>query len=156
MKTLHVMVGLPRSGKTTWLANTLMRRYPVVSGDAIRLALHGKRFLPAAEYMVSMFMNYMIRALFIAGHENVVVDECAVTEALRKKRISRFWLTVFHVMNTPPLVCKNRAIKEKDQEILPVIDRMAGEWEDPTSDNLTVTIDPLPMPKSGGPEGGLQ
>ena len=35
---LIVMVGLPRSGKTTWARK---QGYPIVNPDSIRLAFHG-------------------------------------------------------------------------------------------------------------------
>jgi len=40
MKILILTVGLPRSGKSTWAAK---KGFPIVSPDAIRLAMHGMR-----------------------------------------------------------------------------------------------------------------
>lgn len=44
--TLVLMVGLPRSGKSTIARSG---RVPIVSPDAIRLALHGQPFIASAE-----------------------------------------------------------------------------------------------------------
>ena len=47
---LLLMVGLPRSGKST-TARAISQDFgvPVVSRDAIRLSVHGHRYIPEAE-----------------------------------------------------------------------------------------------------------
>src|SRR5688572_15719048 len=72
---LIAMMGLPRSGKST-IVKRLMTELgaPVVRRDAIRLALHGERFISESEPMVKAMSVYMIRSLFIAGHPTVICD----------------------------------------------------------------------------------
>ena len=130
MKTLIVTVGLPRSGKTTF-ARSL--NCPIVNPDSIRLALCGDRFLAPAEPMVWCITYYMAEALFLAGHETVVID---ATNTTAKRRVQwKEWaekvhvLSEFKVLDTPPSECKRRALAMGDTYILPVIDRMAAEWD---------------------------
>lgn len=70
-KTLHLMIGLPRSGKST-LASDL--GYPIVEPDAIRQVLHGTPFKPNMEHMVWAMAHLMVESLFEAGHTDVIVD----------------------------------------------------------------------------------
>ena len=132
MNVLVVTVGLPRSGKTTWARQ---QGCPVVNPDSIRLALHGARFIGLAEAFVWAIAHVMVRALFLAGHSTVVVDATNVTQKRRDE-----WAKVaddagavlrFHVVSTSREVCRARAEALNDVEILPVIDRMALEWDVP-------------------------
>ena len=66
---LFLTVGLPRSGKSTW---ALSQNLPVVSPDAIRLALHGLAFDAKRETEVWDIAMMMVRSLFLAGHKNVI------------------------------------------------------------------------------------
>ena len=116
-KTLICTVGLPRSGKTTWARL-----------DAIRLAVHGQRFWAPAEKRVWVDAHQMVRALFLAGHEWVIVDACHTT---RKRR--DFWLPespedwdlYFYLLFTSREECLAQARAIDDQEIIPVIESMA-------------------------------
>ena len=83
-RRLHLMVGLPRSGKTT---RALELGYPIVCPDAIRLAIHGQAFIPEAEPVVWAHAKIMARALFLAGHNDVTID---ATNTTFKRR--EFWI----------------------------------------------------------------
>ena len=128
-KTLILMVGLPRSGKSTWAKQ---QGLPIVSRDAVRLALHGERFLAAAEPMVSAIEETMIKALFRAGHNTIIIDECHINA---KRRCRWVGFDGAHVecvvINTPRDVCIERAKAENDQVIIPVIERMFGACDVP-------------------------
>lgn len=121
---LILTVGLPRSGKTTH-ARTL--GFPVVQPDAVRLAVHGQRFLAAAEPLVWAVAGVMVRALFLAGHDAVVLDATNVSRKRRDQWRDAAWEREFHVLTTPVAVCLDRA--GDDAEMRGVIERMAGQWE---------------------------
>ena len=127
--TLILTVGLPYSGKSTWARK---QGYPIVCPDAIRYALHGERFLPAAEPMVWAVAKYMVRALFGAGHDTVILDATNTTEERREEWATGDWAVACHVIDTPADECIRRAKAAGDEEILPIIDRMAERWEPPT------------------------
>lgn len=127
--TIIVMVGLPRSGKSTWARGTGL---PIVSPDAIRLALHGVRYLETAERWVWAIAKTMARALLLAGHETIVVDNCCVTHRQRQEWVEEFGaqhVIRFRHVDTPESECIVRARALHDDVIVPVIERMAREFE---------------------------
>lgn len=126
MRTLYVTVGLPRSGKTTWARQ---QGFPIVNPDSIRLALHGQRFAAPAEPFVWAIAFLMIEALFLAGHHTVIVDGCHTTEKRRAPYLTRFGETAdvrFENFAAPREECIARARAIGDEEIIPVIERMAA------------------------------
>jgi tRNA uridine 5-carbamoylmethylation protein Kti12 len=129
-KLLLAMVGLPRSGKSTMVAQ-LSKQYgaPIVRRDAIRLALHGMRYKGEAEPMVKAVSLYMIRSLFLAGHDMVICDETNYSRAARDYIKSPDWETKFMVVNTSPEVCKERAIATGQPDLISVIDDMYKRYE---------------------------
>lgn len=126
MNSLVCMVGLPRSGKST---HALKLGGPIVSPDAIRLALHGQPYLPEAEDMVWSLAMYMVKSLFIAGHSTVIVDATNMTRKRRDVWVSTEWSTSFIHMRTPEDVCLHRAEIEAPA-LIPIIERMAESFED--------------------------
>jgi predicted kinase len=105
--TLLMTVGLPRSGKSTWVK---AQNCPIVNNDAIRLALHGKDFVQEAEDMVHAIAVYMVKALFLAGHNTVVLDETNMNIETRALWKSPQWKRRYQYFDTPPELCKMRAI----------------------------------------------
>ena len=125
--TLIMMVGLPRSGKSTWARE---QGVPIVCPDAIRLALHGHRFLQSAEPWVWAMAHLMVESLFRAGHEWVVLDATNNTRRRRKEWLnSPTWKVKVKVIDTPAYKCIERAKDEGDLDIIPVIERMAKQYE---------------------------
>lgn len=127
-KVLILTVGLPRSGKSTWAKQ---QGLPIVNLDAIRLALHGQAFVPDAEDMVWTMGRYMVKSLFLAGHDKVIVDATNGTRARRDKWVGD-WMRAFVKFDTDMETCLSRA----SDELKPVIRRMAGIWEDVSPDEI--------------------
>jgi predicted kinase len=133
---LTLTVGLPYSGKTTWAKSM---GFPIVNPDAIRLALYGQRFYEPAEPFVWASAFLMATALFKAGHEHVIVDATNITAKRRDAwgRINEHYgLKVFE---TSPAICIARAKLKNDEAIIPVIDRMAKEWDLPIPESWSET-----------------
>ena len=128
---LILTVGLPRSGKTTWARES---GHPVVCPDSIRLALHGQAFFWPAEPFVWAMAYLMVDSLFRSGHSVVVVDATNVSAKRRDEWTRRWPNSRFEVFETPPAVCMQRAHETNRPELIPVIARMAGEWDLPKSD----------------------
>ncbi len=126
MSTLICTVGLPYSGKTYWAKQ---RGLPIVSPDAIRLALHAQRFEKRAEPMVWSIAEIMVRALFLAGNDRVILDATNNTRKRRERWKSDEWSTEYFVIGTSKEVCLRRAEEADDPVIPDVIERMAQEHE---------------------------
>ena len=126
MKTLIMMVGLPRSGKTT-LARQQYIAYPRVNPDAIRLAIHGQPFIAEAEPFVWAIAHAMVDALFLAGHDHVVLDACNNTRKRRDEWKRGAWdRRVFETVVATEDECIARCHSPQLEE---VIHRMAEAHE---------------------------
>ena len=131
-RTLVLMVGLPYSGKTT---AALKLGLPIVSPDAIRLSIHGERFLAQAELLVWPLAVLMVLALFEAGHTHVVID--ATNNTLKRRRFwadADDWAIQYSIIDTPEKLCVQRAQQADDLDIVPIIARMASGHEPVTTE----------------------
>ena len=128
LPSLVLTVGLPKSGKTTWARGD---GAPIVNPDAIRLALHGQRFVGEAEPFVWGIARVMVAALFRAGHGRVIVDATNTTRKRRAEWRSERWRTSVQTFAVDRQVCLARAHEAEDEEIVPVIHRMADQFEPP-------------------------
>lgn len=133
MKRLICTVGLPRSGKSTWARET---GDPIVNPDAIRLAIHGQPFIGETEPFVWAVAKAMVSALFLAGHDTVILDATNTTRKRRDEWKSKRWVREWRVFGGPEQreLCAERAkTGASDLEhlhgILGAIERMADQWE---------------------------
>lgn len=121
MKTLIMTVGLPRSGKSTW---SRKQGLPIVNPDSIRLALHGQTFIEEAESMVWNIAFYMVKALFLAGHDKVILDATNMTSHRREFWISHYWKRNYVYFDTTKEECIKRAIADKREDLIKIIYEM--------------------------------
>lgn len=124
MKKLILTVGLPRSGKSTW---SRKQGHPIVSPDSIRLALYGERFIDAAEPMVWTIAKYMVNALFLAGHNIVILDATNITRKRRDFWENEDWNCSNYYFKTSVRICIERAKKDGREDLIPIIKKMAKE-----------------------------
>lgn len=130
--TLLMTVGLPRSGKSTWAKATGL---PMVNPDSIRLALYERPFIASCEDMVWTITKYMVKALFIAGHHQVILDATNIKERDRRNFYPQYnvWEQVnIIVFRASRELCEKRARQDRKDELLPVIERMSKliDWPD--------------------------
>lgn len=135
MSKLIMTVGLPRSGKSTWAAGTGL---PIVCPDQIRLAIHGKPFAPEHEGLVWWTAKIMVKSLFASGAPTVILDSTAITRAVRDQW--KEYRRMFVVFSTPADECKFRATLTMQDYLIPVIERMRGQYEEVSTTEGEVTI----------------
>jgi len=143
MKNLILTVGLPRSGKSTWCSYR-MKTTPVVSPDAIRMALGCYPFVQEREPEVWESARVMVASLFIAGHSLVIVD------ATNLRKVKRIWWS--NALDVPDLKvscvvfksdkdeCIRRALETKQDYLVPVIEMMSEgiDWPDPKKEDVRI------------------
>ncbi len=128
-KLLILTVGLPRSGKSTW---SQKMGHPIVSPDAIRLALHGQRFVATAEPIVWATAKLMVASLFEAGHSAVIVDACHNTIKRRNEWLDSRWEIKLVSFPADAAPCIARARMTGREDLIPVIERMnvESDWRE--------------------------
>lgn len=114
-----ILMGLPRSGKTTFSRNF---RYPIVCPDSIRLAHHGHRYIQSAEPFIWTVAPLMLKSLFLTGYRRVVVDATNMTPRTRSAWVDPLWDYLFIHIKTDAETCKERAIASDQENLIQVID----------------------------------
>lgn len=130
---LYMTVGLPRSGKSTWARST---KLPIVSPDAIRATFYKEPFNSAYEPHVWQHAHIMVKALFNAGHDTVILDACNTTEKRRNKWLDPEYAIDLIYFSTPEDVCLERAVRTGRSYLVEVIIRMAKEIEVPSREEV--------------------
>ena len=136
-KTLVMMVGLPRSGKST-LAKAMSKKTgaPIVTPDQVRLAIHGQPFVPSAEKLVWAHVDIMVRALF-GNHDTVILDATNTNRRVRDEwRRPSQWNRVFLLVDTDKDECAKRAYMTNQTYLIPVIEKMHENFEPVSKDEL--------------------
>ena len=125
---LILTVGLPRSGKSTWARK---QKCPIVNRDAIRLALHGKPYIQEAESIITSIEEYMVKSLFLAGHDKVIVDSTNLKEKYRQRWEYGPWDIEYKIFDADKNICIERAKADKRDDLIPVIERMSANLSYP-------------------------
>ena len=139
---LALMVGLPRSGKSTYARALQENGWTRLCPEGFRLALHGKAHHGPAEQIVWASIDLAARALLLGGHA-VVVD---ATNTTRRRRAG--WLRIARDLGVPVEAfvmaagleeCLRRNAGSARPVPPEVMDRMAEAWE-PVSEDEGVTV----------------
>ena len=91
--------------------------------------LHGERFIALAEPFVWAIAKVMVYALFLSGHDTVILDATNTTWKRRDEWQSPNWVVEFHEIPTSKDECLRRADVLNDDYIKPTIERMAAQFE---------------------------
>lgn len=127
---IKILVGLPRSGKTTYARN--FPTTPTISADQLRYLVYGQRFWEPGEDLMWSIRRIVLEML-LEQRVDIIIDETNTTAARRKPiidlaRKKGYEIQVI-IINTPKEVCIERAKAEGDNAIIPVIERMAAQFE---------------------------
>jgi predicted kinase len=135
-KKIVLMMGYPRSGKTTYAQKFLKSNpeYIYLCPDDMRLVIHGQRWYSPAEDLVWATIKFMAR-YFLNQGKNILVDGTFLTFSLRLPWISlakEFDCDMeFMHISTSPEICMKRAKKLGQNDLVPVIARMMTNYENP-------------------------
>lgn len=128
---LYFTIGLPRSGKSTFVNEWVKARGPsdrprvFVSTDTIRLAVYNKRYDGECESMVHAITDIMLKHFLLLDFD--VLLDCTNTTERSLERIRRFDPNAtFIFVPTHPDICKDRAFECGHNDLVEkgVIDRM--------------------------------
>lgn len=77
----------------------------------------------------------MVRALFLAGHDTVILDTTATTKHRRKEWESKSWKRKYQLFNTPKIECVRRAHASERPDLIPIIEKMDAQFETITEED---------------------
>jgi predicted kinase len=136
MKTLRIMIGLPRSGKSTWIKQNKINEV-VVSADELRYLVYNQRFWSNGESLMWSINKIILKMLMQQGVD-IIVDETNTTIDRRKSIIKQAkeydYIIDCICISTPKEICIERAISLNDNVIIPIIEKMSEQYQPPNLD----------------------
>jgi predicted kinase len=144
MSKLYVLVGVPASGKTTWIKDQIWALgLTIVSTDAFvedYARSQGKTYSEVFdEYMptaVELMSEQVIRAREL-GHD-IIWDQTSTTIATRAKKLRMLpdYYAIAIVFRTPDRATLDERLNSRPGKLVPshVVDGMINNWEEPTED----------------------
>lgn len=122
---LHLMVGLPRSGKSTTVKEL---GYPIMCPDTVRWCFYGERFNPRGEKDMWDISKRLVNRFHAEGVKDLIIDATNTSESQRSG-----WLNYYdgelHVIRTPVDEYIRRAIATDQKNLIPIIKAMAAKWD---------------------------
>ena len=127
---LTLLSGIPRSGKSTWVAKNQKETDVVVSPDTIRLVIFGHQFHKNAEPFIWSFTDAFI-LLLAKQKKSIILDAVNMGSHIRHKYASMVKPYGYKVklvwINTTLAECLKRNKKSKDKKVpVNVIEGMAA------------------------------
>lgn len=126
MSSLTFLVGLPRSGKSTFAESWRLENpnRVILSGDDFRHAVYNQRFSIVGDELVRACLITAARAMLYQGRD-VLIDETNTSTTHQLQILAIDPKAKCYYINMNPEICKQRAIECNQQDLLPSIDRMA-------------------------------
>ena len=121
MKTITLMCGLPRSGKTTWIKNNNKEGVIILSADTLRHLIYNQDFWKDGENLVWAIRDIMLKAVLEQGAD-VIIDETNTMVSRRKPIIAlakKYGYTInCYAIDTDAENCIQRAVANKQEELI--------------------------------------
>ena len=144
MKQLYVMVGVPASGKRTWIKNQVWALgLTIVSTDAF-VEDYARE---CGSTYSEVFEEYMPRAIelmlnqveFARAHKHDIIwDQTSTTILTRAKKIRMLpdYYKIAVVFKTPPMEELKARLASRAGKVVPmeVVESMIAKWEEPTKE----------------------
>jgi len=137
MSKITLMCGLPRSGKSTWIKNNKTNEV-VVSADDIRYLVYNQQFWGDGEPLMWSIRGMMLKYLMQQGVD-IIIDETNTMSERRQPIIKMAKKYGYYIIgNTIEGIwvdtCIARAKEINQDYLIPVIERMAAQFELPKID----------------------
>jgi len=138
---LTLMCGIPRCGKTTWIAKN-KKDAIIVSPDDIRREIFGHQYHQPANKFTFAISEAMV-IMLLKQNKNVIIDATHMTRNLRSswypvvKGTDVKTVIVWVYADPDPIknleICRNRNLDSIEREKVPdsTLDRMASQFEKP-------------------------
>lgn len=127
---LVVTCGLPRAGKTTW--SKLQTGSVIVDPDCVRLAFQGRPYIKETEEWIWSITRLMVRATFMAGHQNVIVQGINPNREHRRQwMLNDLWVPVYCWFATSEDECLRRARQNVRPDLEKVITSLSKSMRMP-------------------------
>lgn len=140
--TLYLLVGVPGSGKTTWIDSQEWAKHCVVVSTDRHVEEHARNVGKTYSEVFEEYMPTAVRLMtedVVGARElgrNIVWDQTSTTVASRRKKLVMLptYRKVAIVFTTPPHDELLRRVKSRPGKVIPqrVLLQMIDGWEDPT------------------------
>jgi len=142
MNTLYVLVGVPASGKSTWVKNQDWARHiPVVSTDRFveeYAQKEGKTYSDVFDGYMPIAVRLMANQVLIcqANKRDIIWDQTSTSVVTRAKKIRMLpeYRKIAVVFPTPPIDELQKRLASRPGKVIPweVVQNMIDNWEQPT------------------------
>lgn len=139
MNYLYVMVGVPASGKSTWIKNQVWAKdIPVVSTDRFveeYAKEQGKTYSEVFQEYMPIAVKLMANQALIcqANNKDIIWDQTSTTVATRAKKIRMLpeYYKIAVVMKTPPTSMLQQRLASRPGKDIPweIVSNMAQQLE---------------------------
>lgn len=141
-KTLYMLVGVPGSGKSTWVQSQVWAKdCSIVSTDMwvdMEAERTGKTYTDIFEAYMPKAVDLMLNQVELARDKgmDIVWDQTSTTVSTRAKKLAMLpdYRAIAVVFRTPAKEELSRRLLARPGKIIPdhVLDNMINKWQEPT------------------------
>ena len=141
---LYVLVGVPGSGKSTWVANQQWTDNCAFISTDMWVELEAER---VGKTYTEVFHEYMPKAVQLMTNNvqlardidmDIIWDQTSTTVASRAKKFRMLpnYYKIAVVFRTPDTETLKRRLDSRPGKVVPydVVEKMIDQWEEPTTD----------------------
>jgi predicted kinase len=133
---ITIMVGLPRSGKSTWV-DKYKYNAVVISADDLRLLIYGQRYFSGGEQYMWAVRDTMLKYLINQGKDIIIDDTNTMISRrsliIKLAKSAGYYIKAI-VVATDLEECIRRATVTEQADLEPAIYRMNKQYQPPTEE----------------------